>query len=982
MSELKQKNINPETQRRRIGLWASAVFTGLGLVFLIFWFYNVLVLQEGVADLSDKILLPVTILMLASGLAGFLLIWRGRLVAGLWTVFSTVLIPPIAAVFILDNVYIISLSYIAVFAPLAIGLVFPRPSRRAAIIAAGIAVLLIAGIQLWNPSFRFSSTSLVSFAPFAIAAGVLSLLVFAISQAWSGNIRVKLVTSFTVVALISVTIVGVVVYNNFRNQMRDDIRQRLLDIISITALHQDGDLHDTLKTEADMKTAAYAKMQAVNQATISSIPDLAYIYTMALDEEGQIYFVLDVSPDLEYEPVITGTIYDDPSELLAQNIATLDHTIAEEDFYTDIYGTFLSAYAPFYRSDGSVAGIVGVDIFADKVIEQERQVLTEITITTGVALVIVVILGLVLGNLYTRPITRLASVAQQVADGNLSARARVETKDEVGNLTSIFNNMTAQLQETLTSLEQRVAARTKALATVAEIGAASSTILETGALLQNVVDLSKERFSLYHTHIYLLNENGDALVLASGAGEPGRRMVEQGHSIPLDAERSLVARAARERRGVTVNDVTREPDFLPNSLLPDTRAELAVPMIVGDSVIGVFDVQSETAGRFTDADISVQTTLASQVASAVQNARLYTQAETSKEEAQLLVQYAPEAIVVVDLTSGLFTDPNQNAEKLYGLSHDELLKVGPAQMSPPQQPDGRDSTEKVMEKINDAMQGKSPIFEWMHRNAQGEDILCEIRLVRLPGARPRVRASVNDITERKHLEELTALRARQLAAVAEISTASSQELEVDKLLSTVVRLTQRQFGLYHAHVFVFNETAEELRVAACGWKEGDEHEGTTEVVSILLDQEQSLVARAARTRQAVIVNDARNEPGWLPNPSLPDTASEMAVPLVIGDRVLGVLDVQSDHLNAFTEEDANIQTTLASQVATAMQNARSFAQAQKQAERETMLNAINQKIQSATSVEAVLQIAARELGHALGAPMTIAQLSLKGQNQR
>jgi GAF domain-containing protein len=123
-----------------------------------------------------------------------------------------------------------------------------------------------------------------------------------------------------------------------------------------------------------------------------------------------------------------------------------------------------------------------------------------------------------------------------------------------------------------------------------------------------------------------------------------------------------------------------------------------------------------------------------------------------------------------------------------------------------------------------------------------------------------------------------------------------------------------------------------------------------------------------------------NEPGWLPNPLLPDTASELAVPLLIGDRVLGVLDVQSDLLNAFTEEDANIQTTLASQVATALQNARSFSQAQKQAERETMLNVINQKIQSATSVEAVLQIAARELGHALGAPMTIAQLSMKDKS--
>ncbi len=155
------------------------------------------------------------------------------------------------------------------------------------------------------------------------------------------------------------------------------------------------------------------------------------------------------------------------------------------------------------------------------------------------------------------------------------------------------------------------------------------------------------------------------------------------------------------------------------------------------------------------------------------------------------------------------------------------------------------------------------------------------------------------------------------------------------------------------------------------------HEGTHETASIPLNQEQSLVARAARTRQAVIINDTHNTPDWLANPLLPDTASELAVPLIIGDQVLGVLDVQSERLNAFSEEDANIQTTLASQVAIALQNARSFTQAQKQAEREAMLNLIGQKIRGATTVEAVLQIAARELGHALGAPLTIAQLGMK-----
>jgi GAF domain-containing protein len=182
------------------------------------------------------------------------------------------------------------------------------------------------------------------------------------------------------------------------------------------------------------------------------------------------------------------------------------------------------------------------------------------------------------------------------------------------------------------SLEQRVADRTKDLATVAEVGTATATILETDKLLQAVVDLTKERFNLYHSHIYLLDESGENLVLASGAGEPGRQMVAEKRSIPLHREQSLVARAARERKGVTVNDVTQTADFLPNPLLPDTRSELAVPMIVGGKVIGVFDVQSDVVGRFTESDVNIQTTLASQVATSIQNVRSF---EQSKAQADL-----------------------------------------------------------------------------------------------------------------------------------------------------------------------------------------------------------------------------------------------------------------------------------------------------------------------------------------------------------
>ncbi|MBE7556497.1 MAG: PAS domain S-box protein [Anaerolineales bacterium] len=181
--------------------------------------------------------------------------------------------------------------------------------------------------------------------------------------------------------------------------------------------------------------------------------------------------------------------------------------------------------------------------------------------------------------------------------------------------------------------EEVLARRAAELQTVAQVGTATATILETDKLLQEVVDLTKRSFRLYHAHIYLLNEAGDTLVLAAGAGEVGRRMVAQGWSIPLERERSLVAQAARTRQGVVANDVRQAPGFLPNPLLPDTHAEMAVPLIRGEKLLGVLDVQADVVDYFSAEDVQIQTILASQIAAALQNARSFAE----QQQTQLLL---------------------------------------------------------------------------------------------------------------------------------------------------------------------------------------------------------------------------------------------------------------------------------------------------------------------------------------------------------
>lgn len=232
-----------------------------------------------------------------------------------------------------------------------------------------------------------------------------------------------------------------------------------------------------------------------------------------------------------------------------------------------------------------------------------------------------------------------------------------------------------------------------------------------------------------------------------------------------------------------------------------------------------------------------------------------------------------------------------------------------------------------------------------------------------------------DITHIKKVEATLAKRAAELATVAEVSTAVSANLEPQQILQTVVDLTKERFNLYHAHIYLLDGGGKELMLAAGAGEVGLQM--VSQGWQIPISREQSLVARAARTRRGVIVNDVRSEQGFLPNILLPDTRAEMAVPLIVGDTLIGVLDVQSDEVNHFTDEDVSVHTTLAAQVAVALQNARTYAQTQRQAEYEAMINAISQKIQTTTTVEAALQVAVRELGRALGAPRTSVQLSLQ-----
>jgi GAF domain-containing protein len=173
------------------------------------------------------------------------------------------------------------------------------------------------------------------------------------------------------------------------------------------------------------------------------------------------------------------------------------------------------------------------------------------------------------------------------------------------------------------------------LQTVAEVSRVTQSILALDELLPQAANLVRERFNLYYAGIFMLDQSGQWAVLRAGTGEAGQQMVAAGHRLKTD-DSSMIGACIVNRQARVALDVGGEAIRFSNPLLPDTRSEMALPLISRDRVIGAVTVQSDRPAAFTPDDITILQTMADQIGNAIENARLYEQSGTALQEVDAL----------------------------------------------------------------------------------------------------------------------------------------------------------------------------------------------------------------------------------------------------------------------------------------------------------------------------------------------------------
>jgi GAF domain-containing protein/HAMP domain-containing protein len=263
----------------------------------------------------------------------------------------------------------------------------------------------------------------------------------------------------------------------------------------------------------------------------------------------------------------------------------------------------------------------------------EGSVVTDFQTQSVLLSMLVLGMGFGLAYFSTRPVSgflrQMITTFTKVEEGDLSQRAPITATDETAELATHFNSMIARLDMLQTQLETEIKSRAEQLEATFEVGQAAHSIQNPDKMIEQVTNLIGDRFGYYFVAIYLVDPAERWAELKGATGAAGQVLLANKHRVDL-TERNLIVltMTAREAQVALHSGETQ----VHNPLLPYTRSEVALPLLVGDRTFGILDVHSTKEGVFGDQEIKMLQNMANQVAAALENTRLYDEAQQSLQE--------------------------------------------------------------------------------------------------------------------------------------------------------------------------------------------------------------------------------------------------------------------------------------------------------------------------------------------------------------
>lgn len=524
--------------------------------------------------------------------------------------------------------------------------------------------------------------------------------------------------------------------------------------------------------------------------------DLAELDALLLDrtgigQTGKAYLVSQIGTDARLVNVTGFARVGDQIETPLILQALSKHTDGDGSYTNFLGNAVIGAYR--WLDDLQVLLVAEQDV-AESYAGAYASLAVYISVALA-ALVVAVFVSLAVTRSIAGPVADLSSVAAQIAAGDIHLRAEVVTEDDIGELASAFNTMTAQLQALITGLEQRVEERTRDLErrsaylkASTDVSYVVSSILSPEQLEQEVVELIRERFGMYYVGLFVVDQSNEWAVLRAGTGEAGKAMLARGHRIRVGS--GMVGWSVANARARVASDAGQDAVRVATAELPLTRSEAALPLRSRGRVLGALSVQSTQPDAFDAATIAVLQVMADQVATALDNASLYMQSQEALETArrvygeasrtawQRLLARRSDLSFLMDETGAIRIERSWKPEMIHAFKQRQLVQGKPG--------DPNETTLAAPILVRDQPVG---VLYARKPQAAGPWTDEETALVQT------IVAQVGIALEGAQLYLDSQRRAERERLVAEVTSRMRETLNVDAILQTAVEEIGQSLGL-------------------------------------------------------------------------------------------------------------------------------------------------------------------------------------------